>query len=266
VNNKKDNEQMLKVFPLLTLLCVLIFNCGHPADRETLTQVGTIDALLGGVYDGEFSLRNLTKQGDFGLGTFNTLNGEMIVLDGKIYQVTSDGKVALAGLSGKTPMASVTYFDTDREIAIPAGTNFNSLIKIIDDVIPTENIFYAIRIEGKFSTVRTRSVPAQSHPYKPLVEIAATQPEFDLKDVAGTIVGFRCPPYVAGINVPGYHLHFLSTDKKSGGHLLAFTTAEDAVVQIDDTHRLTMILPHDQDFYGIDLATDKQTELEKVEK
>jgi acetolactate decarboxylase len=257
---------MSKTYFFSILISVLIIGCGSPADRETLTQVGTIDALLSGVYDGEFSLRDLAKRGDLGIGTFNTLNGEMVVLDGKIYQVTSDGKVALANPCDKTPLASVTYFDTDREIIIPARTNFESLATIIDDAILTKNIFYAIRIEGKFSTVRTRSVPAQSRPYKPLVEIAATQPEFNLENVAGTIVGFRCPPYVAGINVPGYHLHFLSKDKNSGGHLLAFTTAEDAVAQIDETHILTVILPHDQDFYRVDLTTDKRAEMEKVEK
>ena len=251
-------------FPIL--LSVLINGCGRPADRETLTQVGTIDALLSGVYDGEFSLRNLAKRGDFGLGTFNALNGEMIILDGKVCHITSDGKVALADLNDKTPFASVTYFDTDREVAIPAGTNFNSLTKIIDDAIPTENIFYAIKIEGKFSAVRTRSVPAQSRPYKPLVEIATTQPEFDLEDVQGTIIGFRCPPYVAGVNVPGYHLHFLSADKNAGGHLLAFIIDGDVVAQIDETHSFTMILPHDNDFYKVDLTTNKQADLEKAEK
>jgi len=251
-------------FPIL--LSVLINGCGRPADRETLHQVGTIDALLSGVYDGEFSPQDLAKRGDFGLGTFNALNGEMIILDGKVYHITSDGKVALADLNDKTPFASVTYFDTDREVAIPAGTNFNSLIEIIDNAIPTENIFYAIKIEGKFSAVRTRSVPAQSRPYKPLVEIATTQPEFDLEDVQGTIIGFRCPPYVAGVNVPGYHLHFLSADKNAGGHLLAFIIDGDVVAQIDETHSFTMILPHDNDFYKVDLTTNKQADLEKAEK
>ena len=257
---------MSKINLFLILLSALVIGCGKPADRETLIQVGTIDALLGGIYDGEFCLRELAKRGDFGLGTYNTLNGEMVVLDGKFYQITADGKVALADLNSQTPFAAVTYFDTDREITIPAGTNFDSLTKAMDAAIPTTNVFYAIKVEGRFKTVRTRSVPAQARPYKPLVEIAATQPEFDLEEVTGTIVGFRCPPYVAGVNVPGYHLHFLSIDKSAGGHLLAFTTAADAVVKIDETNSFVMILPHDSDFYNIDLTTDKQADLKKVEK
>lgn len=257
---------MSKINLFLILLSALVIGCGKPANRETLTQVGTIDALLGGIYDGEFCLRELAKRGDFGLGTYNMLNGEMVVLDGKFYQITADGKVALADLNSQTPFAAVTYFDIDREITIPAGTNFESLTKAIDAAIPTTNVFYAIKVEGRFKTVRTRSVPAQTWPYKPLVEIAATQPEFDLEEVAGTIVGFRCPPYIAGVNVPGYHLHFLSIDKSAGGHLLAFTTAADAVVKIDETNSFAMILPHDNDFYKVDLTTNKQAELEKVEK
>jgi len=160
---------------VLIMMGVVVFSCSPKADRETLTQVGTIDALLGGIYDGEFPLRELVKRGDLGVGTFNTLNGEMVVLDGQIYQVTSDGKVALVDQNDKTPFA-------------------------------------------------------------------------------------------AGVNVPGYHLHFLSADKSAGGHLLAFTTAADAVVKIDETNSFTMILPHDADFYSIDLTADKQADLQKVEK
>jgi acetolactate decarboxylase len=257
---------MFKTNHFLLLLSVLIMGCGKPADRETLTQIGTIDALLGGIYDGEFNLRELTGRGDLGVGTFNTLNGEMVMLDGQIYQVTADGKVALADLNGQTPFAAVTYFEADRQIELPAGATFDSLTKAIDAAIPTNNVFYAIKLEGKFTAVKTRSVPAQSRPYRPLVEIAATQPEFDLKDVQGTIVGFRCPAFVAGVNVPGYHLHFLNADKSAGGHLLAFTTAADGVVKIDETNSFAMLLPHDADFYGIDLTADKQADLKKVEK
>jgi len=257
---------MSKTNLLLILLSATIIGCGNQAGRETLTQVGTFDALLAGGYDGSFPLRELLQNGDFGTGTFDALNGEMVVLDGQIYQVTADGKVALADLNGKTPFATVTFFDCDRQIEIPAGTDFDSLTKIIDAVLPTQNIFYAIRIDGHFSSVKTRSVPVQSRPYKLLIEIAATQPEFDLEDVAGTIVGFRCPPYVAGINVPGYHLHFISKDRQAGGHLRTFRTAGKAVVKIDYSHSFSMILPHDQDFYKADLTVDKQADTKKVEK
>ncbi|MFA4839877.1 MAG: acetolactate decarboxylase [Candidatus Neomarinimicrobiota bacterium] len=256
---------MSKTNLLLILLSVSIISCGNDRDRETLTQVGTIDALLGGGYDGSLTLGELKRNGDFGIGTFDRLNGEMVVLDGRIYQVTADGKIGNPELSVKTPFAAVTFFDSDRQVTLPAGTNFDSLTKIIDAALPTQNIFYAIRIEGRFHAVKTRSVPAQSRPYKVLKEIAATQPIFDFQDVDGTIVGFRCPSYVAGVNVPGYHLHFISKDGQAGGHLLAFTV-EKAVAQIDDTHRLTMILPQDNDFYEADLTVDKQADLKKVEK
>jgi acetolactate decarboxylase len=248
------------------MMGVVVFSCSPKADRDTLTQVGTIDALLGGIYDGEFPLSELAKRGDLGVGTFNTLNGEMVVLDGQIYQITADGKVAPAALNGRTPFAAVTCFDADRQINLPAGATFDSLAKAIDAAIPTNNIFYAIKLEGKFKAVKTRSVPAQTRPYRPLKEITATQPVFDLADVEGTIVGFRCPAFVAGVNVPGYHLHFLSADKGAGGHLLAFTTAADAMIKIDETNAFTMILPHDADFYSIDLTADKQADLQKVEK
>ena len=132
--------------------------------------------------------------------------------------------------------------------------------------MPTGNIFYAIKIEGTFSYIKTRSVPAQEKPYPPLVEVTQNQPIFEFNDVEGTIVGFRCPAYVAGINVPGYHLHFLTKSKDSGGHVLEFEIVE-AVASIDYTSEFLMILPgDDSDFYEVDLTQDKQKELEKVEK
>ena len=90
---------------------------------------------------------------------------------------------------------------------------------------PPKTCFYAVMIQGEFSYVKTRSVPAQEKPYPPLAEVTKNQPTFEFTDVTGTMVGFRCPPYVTGINVPGYHLHFLTDDRTAGGHLLEFTVA-----------------------------------------
>src|SRR5512133_2177533 len=113
--------------------------------------------------------------------------------------------------------------------------------------------------------VKTRSVPSQVKPYKPLTEIVKTQPVFDLKNLEGTIVGFRCPSYAKGINVPGYHLHFLAADHKSGGHVLDFRI-DRAKVEISDLTTVLLILPTDKSFYGADLTPDREKELRAVEK
>ena len=195
---------------------ILVSGCGTPP-RNTLFQTSTIDALLAGVYDGHISCLRLLKHGDFGIGTFDQLDGEMVVLEGTIYQVKGDGKVYKPDLNGKTPFAAMCDFNPEKTISINTHTDYKRLETLIDEAAPNQNLFYAIRVTGQFRSMKTRSVPAQKKPYPPLKEVTPNQPEFDMNNVFGTIVGFRCPPYVNGINVPGYHLHFISRDRTQGG-------------------------------------------------
>ena len=240
---------------------------GNPiAQRETLVQISTIDALLNGVYDGVMTMGTLEEYGDFGIGTFESLDGEMVGFDSNFYQVKADGIAYAVSDSMKTPFACVTFFDEDREEKVPEHLSYPQLQEFLDALLPTGNIFYAIKIEGTFSYMKTRSVPGQQKPYPPLVEVTKNQPVFEFNDIQGTIAGFRCPTYVDGVNVPGYHLHFLTGSKDAGGHILEFETKE-AVASIDYTSEFLMILPDkDSAFYGIDLNQDKQGELEEVEK
>jgi acetolactate decarboxylase len=232
---------------------------------ETLVQISTIDALLAGLYDGVATTGELKRQGDFGIGTFDALDGEMVLLDGQVYRVSADGKAAVVPDKETTPFAGVTFFAADQEITVPPGTDFDAFRALVDKALPSPNLFYAFRLEGRFKTVSTRSVPRQSKPFKELVEVVKNQPVFDFQDVEGTLVGFYCPPFVKGINVPGYHLHFLSADRSAGGHLLAFTV-DHATLQVDTLNRFILQLPEDKGFAKVDLQQDRKAELERVEK
>lgn len=257
-------KRYIVAFLVFTLtVCATVHGAGGEID--TLTQVSTIDALLTGVYDGDTSLRFLGEKGDFGIGTFNGLNGEMVLLDGRFYRITAAGQVEQPNPATKTPFATVTFFEADRTVPLAAGVSFKDFEVKMDKILPTPNIFYAIKISGIFDVVRTRSVPAQEKPYRPLSEVVKEQKVFDLRNVEGIIVGFHCPSYVKGVNVPGYHLHFLSSDLKSGGHVFDFVVRK-AVVRIDDSNRLYLLLPSDSDFYCADLAPDREKELKAVEK
>jgi len=238
----------------------------HAARSDTLVQISTIDAILNGVYDGVMDYGELKTHGDFGIGTFAGLDGEMVARDGAFYQVKADGVAYAVDDAMETPFASVTFFLADMEKPLPADMDYAQLQAFLDGLLPTENIFYAVRVEGTFSYMKTRSVPGQQKPYPPLVEVTAQQPIFEFDDVAGTIVGFRSPPYVTGINVPGYHLHFLTSDAGAGGHILDFKIKQ-ANAAIDFTDGFLMILPEEgNDFYNLDLSQDKQAELEEAEK
>jgi acetolactate decarboxylase len=260
--NLKKSIAVLALVPLIALLPA----CSGQTDRETLTQISTIDALLNGVYDGVMTIGELKEYGDFGIGTFEALDGEMLVLDGVVYQVRADGAAYVMDNEDETPFASVTYFDSDYSAELPEGMNYAELQEYLDSLLPTENIFYAFKISGSFSYMKTRSVPAQEKPYPPLVEVTQNQPEFEFGSVEGTIVGFRCPSFVDGVNVPGYHLHFLTADKDAGGHILDFNITQ-AEVSIDYTSEFRMILPgEDSDFYKLNLEADLSEDLEQVEK
>lgn len=235
------------------------------AGEDTLTQVSTIDALMTGVYDGETTLGRLKEKGDLGLGTFNALDGEMVFLDGVFYQVTSTGDVLRPALSVKTPFAAVTFFKADRTFPLKKGLTFREFAAVTDRSLPTRNIFYAFKVTGTFRTMRTRSVPAQAKPYRPLSEVVKTQPVFEYSNIRGTIVGFRCPSYVKGVNVPGYHLHFLSADLRRGGHILDFVV-DSANLEIDDTREFFLVLPGDKVFDKADLEPDRENDLKAVEK
>ena len=245
-------------------LCGALAGCAGTS-RDALYQVSTIDALLAGAYDGDASLASLRRHGDFGIGTYDNLDGEMVLLDGTFYQVKADGRVHAPDPRGETPFAVVCAFRPVRTFALPQGADLAAVEGALDREAPNPNLFCAIRIDGTFRTMRTRSVPAQERPYPPLKDVAATQPVFDFENVSGTIVGFRCPPYVAGVNVPGYHLHFLSQDGTKGGHILGFELVT-GTAQVDELDRFVLQLPGTDDFANVDLARDRQRELAGVEK
>lgn len=250
------------------LLVLLVFVAGcRTAPSGGITQVATIDALLSGVYDGHMSLETLRTYGDFGIGTFEALDGEMVLLDGTFYQIRADGHVYRPALSERTPFACVTTLSPDVVEAIEAPTDMNGLEARIHALVPQPNRFCAFRVHGEFSRMRTRSVPAQQKPYPPLAAITRTQPVFDLEHVRGTLVGFRAPAFVKGVNVPGYHLHFLADDRQSGGHVLGFDMTR-GTLQADTVHEwLHLFLPTDSAaFGGADLAQDRTADLKAVEK
>ncbi len=244
--------------------CLWAAGCAGPS-RNTVYQASTIDALLAGVYDGDLSLRELQKNGDFGIGTYDQLDGEMILLDGEFSQVKANGKVYSPSLDGETPFAAVCWFMPETTFALASGSDLAAVEALIDQEAPNPNLFHAIRIDGQFKTMRTRSVPAQKRPFPPLKDVAATQPVFDMENVAGTVVGFRCPPFVAGVNVPGYHLHFISQDRSRGGHILAFELVT-GTAKVDVLDRFVMQLPSTDDFATVDLFRDRQQDLKGVEK
>lgn len=242
----------------------LLAGCAVP--RNSVTQIGAIDALLAGAYDGQVACGTLTRAGDVGLGTFDRLDGEMIVLDGHIYQVRADGRVYSPSAKTTTPFAAVVKFRPTLTCELKSDISFREFQTRLDALLPNTNVVCVFRLTGSFRQMKTRSVPAQSKPYAPLVEVTRQQAVFELQRCRGTVVGFRMPDFVKGINVPGYHAHFLTADRQAGGHVLDFIL-EEGTLEMAVCSRIDLRLPTDAGaLQGIDFSRDRTKELDKAEK
>ena len=216
-------------------------------------QSSTMSALLDGVYDGDITIEELLRHGDFGLGTFNRLDGEMVVVDGECYHLRADGSATKADRAGLTPFAAVTHFTPNTTLTVDAPTSRAHVLTLIDDTVDSPNLIYAIRVTGAFSTVHTRTVKAQTPPYPPLTEASDGQAEKTFEQVDGVLVGFRTPEFEQGISVAGYHLHFLDADRTSGGHVLDFTL-DAGHIAISTASELHLRLPTSGAFLHAHLA------------
>ena len=225
----------------------------HGAAGE-LYQSSTMGALLDGVYDGDVTIAEILHHGDFGLGTFNHLDGEMVILDGICYHLRADGSATVADDADRTPFAAVTRFKTDHTLVFTDPTNRADTVARIDSLIGSPNLMYAIRISGQFSEMSTRTVMAQSRPYPPLIKATEGQAESRRTDVTGTLAGFRLPDYDQGISVAGYHLHFLDEDRSEGGHAMDFRVSH-GEARICTLSELHLSLPRTPDFLAAELAT-----------
>ncbi len=227
---------------IIGFILVLSGCAGFDRPRDTIFQVSTIDALSAGGYDGETTVEELLRHGDLGIGTFVGLDGEMLVIDGTAYRVSTDGVPGAVPPGTLTPFAVVTFFDDDLTAPVTGEITYPGLQEKTNGRLGGTRMFTAVRVHGTFDTITFRSVPKQEKPYPTLAEALKNQVVFTLNNVSGTLVGFVCPSYVGGVNVPGWHLHFISDDKTAGGHLLGFTS-RDMTVSLDETDQFFMILP-----------------------
>lgn len=233
--------------------------------HHALFQTSTIDALLQGEYDGDVDFAALEGRGNFGLGTLEALDGEMIALDGGFYQVKADGRAYEIDRRARTPFAVVTFFEPNLSRTLAMPTDFDSFCTYLDRLVGDEAPCCAVRLDGRFECVKTRSVPRQRKPYPPLTEVVKHQPTFELRDVQGSIVGFRFPRYAQGLNVAGYHFHFITEDRSAGGHVLGFRLAS-GELSVDQEADLWLELPPGVELPAPDSSAAKAEELDRIER
>lgn len=227
--------KIIRYLLVVTSLVIAISGCSClQENKDVLFQTSTMNAIFKGVYDGEITYKELRQHGDFGIGTFNGLDGELFALEGKFYRIKADGIAYPVDDSMKTPFAVVTFFEPDKSVLLDETFDYKQLQQYLDNLLPTKDIFYAIKIEGTFKYIKARNIPKQNKPYPQFSEVVKSQLIFEFHNVEGTMVGFWCPAYLEEINVPGYHLHFITKDRKTGGHLLE-CQVQDVKIEIDYT-------------------------------
>jgi acetolactate decarboxylase len=233
---------------------------------HVLFQASTIGALLDGAFEGDLSFRELAEHGDLGLGTLNHLDGEMVALDGGFFRADVEGKVTQVGPEERTPFAVVTAFEPSVDEQLPdAELDHVELLARLDELMPSDASSCAVRLDGRFELIRARSVPRQEPPYRPLTEVVADQHVFELGDVEGTMLGFRFPAYVEGIEVSGHHLHFISADRSRGGHVLG-SRSRSLRARLDASNDLHVELPPEVDLEDPALAAQTHAAVELVER
>ncbi len=233
-------------------------------EHATLFQISTAGALVEGVFDGVVTIGALKEHGDMGLGTFDALDGEMLALDGRFYQVRSNGSVIEASDDATVPFAVVTNFRAEETIASGPIAGFDALVARLDAMRRTDNMFSAARVEGPFDYVRTRAACKAAHG-KSLVQATSHQAEFDFSHVRGTMVGFWSPAYVRGINIAGWHLHFLSDDRRGGGHVLD-CRGNDLTLMMEELPDVRIAMPETAAFMKADLSHDPSHDLDLAER
>jgi acetolactate decarboxylase len=214
----------------------------HEHPRHELFQTSTLHALLGGAFDGDVTLGELLDNGDLGLGTLDGLDGELIVVDGEAWKARVDGSLTRPALSCRTPYAVVVPFSRGEPVALRGPFGDAELENRLSRRVDAARRPTAIRIDGRFESVQVRSVPKQSRPYPSLAQAIAQQQVTDLAGVSGSMVGFRFPDALEGIEMAGAHLHFVTDDRVRGGHVLSYTVLE-GTAYLDDATELHVELP-----------------------
>jgi acetolactate decarboxylase len=213
----------------------------HARPHEVV-QAGTIAALMDGHYDGDIRIGDVLERADTGVGTTQHLDGELVIVEGRAFAARADGRVDAVPGETKTPFVVACRFVAAARRSVSRAITLDELCRALDDMAPAAEPVVAVRLDGRFRDLRLRSVHAQRPPYPPLSEVVAHQTEWTVDAARGTVVGFRFPDGSSGIEVPGYHLHFLSDDHTHGGHVLALVL-EEGDLAIDGEHELHVEVP-----------------------
>lgn len=224
-------------------------HCSSPsqssaAQHDRLYQYAVWCAFVNRIFDGQLTVRELQTHGDTGLGAFDFLDGELVMVDGVAYRADETGRITVGRPDDQIVFANVAHFQADQSATIDSPVSYKQLRARLDELLKSKNYYYAFKIHGRFQHFKCGTVRKQHKPFENGLEtIIPNRPKFDASDVTGTLVGFYCPDFSGEIAIAGYHLHFMADDHQFGGHVLDFASAGPLSVEIDQLKAFEFELP-----------------------
>lgn len=233
---------------------------------EKMLQASTLNALMLGNFDRTMSVRDFMDGFDTGIGTYTGLDGEAIFESGTAYRATADGGVSVMSPDDGVAFGTVVRFDEGAPShELKCVSDIETLKEQLEPYVAgNRNIFYVIKARGTFTKMHVRSCYACEKPYPTLSEAASHQKEFHYENIAGDVIAVYCPPYVQGINLPGWHFHFLSADRAHGGHILGLS-ADSLSFKLNAVKDWELVLPENPEFAQRDLCEDLSAKTAAVE-
>ncbi|GAB5552784.1 MAG: acetolactate decarboxylase [Saprospiraceae bacterium] len=260
-----------QLLPILILGLVLT-SCKTDQEKAVITSVEVAKeiksdkfyhysiwyAFVNKVFEGTLTAEELKAQGDLGLGSYNQLDGELIMLNGVLYQAREDGTVTVAEDDAKIVYANATFFDNDESFEIKETTNYEILRTYLNEAMPGPNFFHAFKIHGDFNYMKCGGLNKQEPPFEEGLDVLIpNRPVFERENFSGTMVGFFCPEFIGNINVAAYHLHFISDDKQFAGHVMEFE-AQNLTIEMDKITEYQFVLPDTEAYQKVGFDTEFQ--------
>lgn len=226
---------------------------------DTYYQYSIWWAFVNKVFDGDLTVGELKTKGNVGLGSFDFLDGEMVMLDGIPYRIRENGEISEGKDDEEIVYANAAFFEEDAQFVINHSVNFETFRSEINKALPSTNFFYAFKIHGVFKTLKLGGLNKQSKPFVDGLDVLIpNRPVFEGENITGTMIGFFCPEFIGNINVAGYHFHFIADDKKIGGHVMEFESEGSLIVLLDKMKDYHFALPDNEDFENVRLNKEFQ--------
>lgn len=226
---------------------------------DTFYQYSIWFAFVNKVFDGDLTVKELKQHGDVGLGSFDFLDGELVMLDGVAYRIREDGVITTGADDDQIVYADAAFFNNEESFALEAPLKFPELAAKLDEKKKSPQYFYIYKIHGTFKHIKLGGVPKVERPFTDGLDVLIpNRPVFETENISGTLVGFYCPDYIGHINAKGHHFHFISDDRKWGGHVMDFESSGVLDVQMDQKTKYQFDLPSSKEFENVNLSKEFQ--------